>query len=169
MISGMGDAAAKFASRGVQGNSLGKMLITNQSQFGLSQAMRTRGLIMAYSEAEKQKAYTRNQLKAQQNRSFSKVALNPIPDVAKPPPTMGNPGMALMLGMGQALAAGIGGMDDKTMSNNEETSTVPEAPPEAPPTQETSYDYGNTYPAGSFGYGSAASRSGLLVNRQLYL
>ena len=64
---------------------------------------------------------------------------------------MGNPGMALMLGMGQALAAGIGGMDDKTMSNNEETSTVPEAPPEAPP------DYGNSYPAGSFGIGSKES------------
>ena len=156
MISGKGDVAAKFASRGVQGNSLGKMLITHQSQFGLSQAMRTRGLIMAYSEADKQKAYTRNQLKAQQNRSFSKVALNPIPDVAKPPPTMGNPGMALMLGMGQALAAGIGGMDDKTMDAGEETSTVPEAPPEAPPTpptQETSYDYGMNYGIQRFTYG----------------
>ena len=69
---------------------------------------------------------------------------------------MGNPGMALMLGMGQALAAGIGGMDDKTMDAGEETSTVPEAPPEAPPTpptQETSYDYGMNYGIQRFTYG----------------
>lgn len=115
MIQGAGDIAAKAASRGIQGNSLAKMLITNQSQFGMSQAMRTRGLTMAYSQAEKEKDYVRNQLKARQNRAFSKVAIEEVPDIAKPPPTMGNPGMALMMGMGNALSAGLGGMDTKTM------------------------------------------------------
>ena len=130
MIQGSGDVAAKAASRGVQGNSLAKMLITHQSQFGMSQAMRTRGLTMAYSQAEKEKDYVRNQLKARQNRAFSKVAIEEVPDIAKPPPTMGNPGMALMLGMGQAVAAGIGGMDTKTMGPGGGTENV--VPPTTP-------------------------------------
>ena len=133
MIQGSGDVAAKAASRGVQGNSLAKMLITHQSQFGMTQAMRTRGLTMAYSQAEKEKDYVRNQLKARQNRAFSKVAIEEVPDIAKPPPTMGNPGMALMLGMGQAVAAGIGGMDGKTMDAGGGTeNVVPVTPPTTP-------------------------------------
>ena len=163
MIQGSGDIAAKAASRGIGGNSLAKMLITNQSQFGMSQAMRTRGLTMAYSQAEKEKAYVRNQLKAQQNRAFSKVAIEEVPDIAKPPPTMGNPGMALMLGMGQAVAAGIGGMDTKTMDVGGGASETVSG------VSTGSIDYGNTFPSGSFGYGSAGTARGLSVNRQLYL
>ena len=133
MIGDQGKIQSSFASRGIQGNSLAKMLITSQSQFGMSQAMRTRGLTMAYNQAEKEKAYTRNQLKARLNRSFSKVALEPIQDIPKPPPTMGNPGMALMLGMGQAVAAGIGGMDGKTMDAGGGTENiVPVTPPTTP-------------------------------------
>jgi len=119
MIKGSGDLQAQFASRGVQGGSLSKALITNQSQFGMSQAMRARGLTMAYEQADMEKASTRNRLKAAQNRSFaqvSQVLVEPIPEA---PPTLGNPGMALMLGMGQAVAAGIGGMDTKTMGAGE--------------------------------------------------
>ena len=148
MIKNSGDLTAQFASRGVQGNSLSKALITSQSNFGMSQAMRTRGLTMAYEQAENEKAYTRNRLKAAQNRSFaqvSQVLVEPIPEA---PPTMGNPGMALMLGMGQAVAAGIGGMDTKTMdAPTDMTSTV---------TAPSAIDYGNTVPAGSFGIGSTA-------------
>ena len=133
MIQGSGDIAANAASRCIQGNSLAKMLITSQSQFGMSQAMRTRGMTMAYSQAEKEKDYVRNRLKADQNRAFSKVALEPIQDIPKPPPTMGNPGMALMLGMGQAVAAGIGGMDTKTMdSGGVGESVVPPTTPTTP-------------------------------------
>ena len=123
MIQGSGDLQAQFASRGVSGKNLAKALVTNQSQFGMKQALRARGLAMAYQDAKDVKASTRNRLKASQNRSFAKVSqvmIEPIPEVA---PTMGNPGMALMLGMGQAIGAGIGGMDTNTMSNFEDTTT----------------------------------------------
>ena len=163
MIKNSGDLTAQFASRGVQGNSLSKALITSQSNFGMSQAMRTRGMTMAYSQAEKEKAYVRNRLKADQNRAFSKVALEPIQDIPKPPPTMGNPGMALMLGMGQAVAAGIGGMDTKTMDVGGGASETVSG------VSTGSIDYGNTFPSGSFGYGSAGTARGLANNRQLYL
>ena len=36
-------------------------------------------------------------------------------------------------------------------------------------TPPSTVNYGNTFPSGSFGYGSAASRIGLANNRQLYL
>ena len=79
---------------------------------------------MAYEQAEIEKASTRNRLKAAQNRSFAKVSQVIVEPIPEAPPTMGNPGMALMLGMGQAVAAGIGGMDTKTM----DAPTTPSVP-----------------------------------------
>ena len=115
MIKNMGDIEARAAERGVGGKSLAKMLVTSKAAFGQSQAMRSRGLQYAYFQAEKEKDYTRNRLKADLNRSFSKVAIQPVADLAEPPPVMGNPGMALMMGMANAVSAGIGGMDQNTM------------------------------------------------------
>ena len=115
MIQKSGDIEARAAERGVGGKSLAKMLVTARGAFGQQQAMRTRGLTMAYFQAEKEKDYVRNRLKADLNRSFSKVAIQPVADLAEPPPVMGNPGMALMMGMANAVSAGIGGMDQNTM------------------------------------------------------
>ena len=47
------------------------------------------------------------QLKGQLNQAFSRVAIQPIPDIAPPVPVMQSPGLALMLGMGEALGAGL--------------------------------------------------------------
>ena len=79
----------------------------NQGQFGLSQAMRSRALTTARFDAKEVMADTNRQLKGELNKSFSKVAVAPIPDFAPPKPVMGNVGMTLMLGMGQALGAGL--------------------------------------------------------------
>lgn len=148
MIKGSGDLQAQFASRGISGKSLAKALVTNQSQFGMSQALRARGLTMAYQQAKDVKASTRNRLKANLNRSFSRVSQVMVEPIPEAPPTMGNPGMTFMLGMGQAVSAGIGGMDPNTMdAPTDMTSTV---------TAPSAIDYGNTVPAGSFGIGSTA-------------
>ena len=117
MIKGSGDLQAQFASRGISGKSLAKALVTNQSQFGMSQALRARGLTMAFQQAKDVKASTRNRLKANLNRSFSRVSQVMVEPIPEAPPTMGNPGMTFMLGMGQAVAAGIGGMDPNTMDS----------------------------------------------------
>ena len=117
MIKGSGDLQAQFASRGISGKSLAKALVTNQSQFGMSQALRARGLTMAFQQAKDVKDSTRNRLKANLNRSFSRVSQVMVEPIPEAPPTMGNPGMTFMLGMGQAVAAGIGGMDPNTMDS----------------------------------------------------
>ena len=49
------------------------------------------------------------QLKSTLNQSFGKVAIQPIADIAPPPPVLQNVGLTLMLGMGQAIGAGIEG------------------------------------------------------------
>ena len=52
------------------------------------------------------------QLKSTLNRSFSQVAIQPIADLAPPKPVMQNPGMALMLGLGEAALTGIASNED---------------------------------------------------------
>ena len=109
MLSNEGMIEASAAERGIRGKSLTRQLVMNQGQFGLSQAMRSRALATARFDAKEVMADTNRQLKGELNKSFSKVAVAPIPDFAPPPPVMGNVGMTLMLGMGQALGAGLEG------------------------------------------------------------
>ena len=115
MLSNEGLIEASAAERGVRGASVRRQLVMNQGQFGLSQAMRSRALTSARFDAKEVMADTNRQLKGTLNKAFSKVAVAPIPDFAEPPPVMGNVGMTLMLGMGQALGAGLEGAQAKTM------------------------------------------------------
>ena len=135
MIKNQGDIMASAAERGVSGKSLAKMLVTNQANFGMSQAMRSRGLTSSFYRAKAGKEDIRRQLKSDINKSFSKVAIQPIADIAPPKPVMGNPGMALMMGMANAVSAGIGGMDSNTMDNNTTQTTTQ--------TGSTGYSYQN--------------------------
>ena len=150
MLSNEGVIEASAAERGVRGASVRRQLVMNQGQFGMSQAMRSRALATAGFDAKEVMADTNRQLKGTLNRSFSKVAVAPVQDIAPPPPVMQNVGMTLMLGMGQALAAGleanIGNNTMDTLPDLTKTVTAPSA-----------IDYGNTVPAGSFGIGSQAT------------
>ena len=109
MLSNEGMIEASAAERGVRGKSVARQLVMNNANFGMSQAMRSRGLAMAGYQAQESNLDVNRQLKGQLNRSFGKVAIQPQADMAPPPPVMGNPGMALMLGLGQAVGAGIEG------------------------------------------------------------
>ena len=149
MIKNQGDIMAQAAERGVSGKSLAKMLVTNQSNFGMTQAMRSRGLTSAFYRAKAGKEDIRRQLKSDLNKSFSKVAIQPIADIAPPPPVMGNPGMALMMGMANAVSAGIGGMDSNTMNNT--------TPPTDVNLSQVSFNTSGLNTAGMFDYGGQSS------------
>ena len=110
MLANEGMIEASAAERGVRGKSVAKMLVQNQGQFGMSQAMRSRALASARFDAKEAMADTNRQLKGTLNKSFSKVAIAPVQDFAPPPPQMQNVGLTLMMGMGQALGAGLEGM-----------------------------------------------------------
>ena len=110
MLANEGMLEAQAAERGVRGASVARALVMNKGNFGISQAMRSRGLAMAGYQAKESNADVNRQLKAQLNQSFGKVAIQPIQDFAPPPPQMQNVGLTLMMGMGEAIGAGIGGM-----------------------------------------------------------
>ena len=115
MLANEGMIEASAAERGVRGASVRRQLVMNQGQFGMSQAMRSRALATAGFDAKEAMADTNRQLKSTLNKSFSRVAVAPVQDFVPPPPQMQNVGLTLMMGMGQALGAGLEGMPSKTM------------------------------------------------------
>ena len=150
MLANEGMIEASAAERGIRGKSLARQLVMNQGQLGLSQAMRSRALASARFDAKEAMADTNRQLKSTLNKSFSKVAVAPVQDFAPPPPQMENVGLTLMMGMGQALGAGLEGMPKNTMGPGKGLQNQVLTPP-------STIDYGNTVPAGSFGIGSQAT------------
>ena len=115
MLANEGMIEASAAERGVRGASVRRQLVMNQGQFGISQAMRSRALATAGFDAKEAMADTNRQLKSTLNKSFSRVAIAPVQDFVPPPPQMQNVGLTLMMGMGQALGAGLEGMPQNTM------------------------------------------------------
>ena len=146
MLANEGMVEAKAAERGVRGRSVARQLVMNKGNFGISQAMRSRGLAMAGYAAKESNADVNRQLKSQLNQSFGKVAIMPTPDFAPPPPQMQNVGLTFMMGMGQAIGAGIQGMPANS-SPTAYSNTAGVTPTYTPP---SFINYGNTYPAGSF-------------------
>ena len=111
MLAQEGDIEVSAAERGIRGKSVERMLVLNQANFGLTQAMRTKGLTEAGWMAKQSNLDVNRQLKGLKNEAFGKVVIQPQQDMAPPPPVMQNVGMTLMLGMGQALGAGLAGND----------------------------------------------------------
>ena len=109
MLSNEGMIEASAAERGVRGRAVARQLIMNKGNFGISQALRSRGLAQAGYQAKEVMGDVNRQLKSQLNQSFGKVAIQPIQDIAPPPPVMQNVGLTFMLGMGEAIGAGIQG------------------------------------------------------------
>ncbi len=110
MLANEGMIEVSAAERGVRGRSVARQLVQNNANFGISQAMRSRGLTQAGYDAREVYGDINRDLKGQLNKSFGRVAIQPIADMAPPKPVMQNVGMTLMLGMGQALGAGLQGM-----------------------------------------------------------
>ena len=124
MLQNEGMIEAKAAERGVRGASVARQLIMNKGNFGVGQAMRSRALASAYYQAKDVNADVNRQLKAQLNKSFGKVAIQPIQDFAPPPPQMENVGLTFMVGMANAIGEGIGGMPSNSGSMSY-TNTAP--------------------------------------------
>jgi len=109
MLAQEGNIEASAAERGIRGKSVARMLVMNQGNFGLTQAMRTKGLTEAGWMAKQSNQDVNRQLKGLKNEAHGKVVIQPQQDMAPPPPVTQNVGMTLMLGMGQALGAGLAG------------------------------------------------------------
>ena len=150
MLANEGAIEVSAAERGVRGKAVARQLVSNKANFGISQALRSRGLTQAGYMAKQSNEDVNRQLKGMLNQSFGKVALQPQQDIAPLPPVLQNPGMLFMLGMGQALGEGIMGNKglmekwDNSKAGGGPGKTPPPAPPPAPtPTGSTGYNYSN--------------------------
>ena len=156
MLANEGNIEVSAAERGISGKSVARQLLQNKANFGIGQAMRSRALATATYDAKETMADVNRQLKTQLTRSFGKVAIAPVQDIAPPPPQMENVGLTLMMGMGQALGAGLEGMGGKgdglgkmnQGAGNYSYSNTPGVTPSFTPA--STYNYGNTFPSGSF-------------------
>ena len=118
ILANEGMIEASAAERGVRGRSIARQLVMNKANYGMAQAMRSRALTQAGYQAKDVNQDVNRQLKGKLNQSFGKVALQPIQDIAPPPPVMQNVGLTFMLGMGQALGAGLEGAQTANYQNN---------------------------------------------------
>ena len=154
MLANEGMAEAKAAERGVRGKSVARQLVMNGQSFGMSQAMRSRGLIQAGYQAKMSNEDVNRQLKSTLNRSFSQVAIQPIADIAPKKPVMENTGMALMLGLGEAALTGIAsndGLREKWFSKKDKDSSSKDGGK-----KNQSFTSGNFMPTmPAFGFGRA--------------
>tara|TARA_R100000353_G_scaffold35566_1_gene28314 strand:+ start:3320 stop:4003 length:684 start_codon:yes stop_codon:yes gene_type:complete len=169
MLANEGMIEAKAAERGVRGKSVARQLVMNSANFGMSQRMRSRGLAMAGYQAKEVREDVNRQLKTALNRSFAGVAIQPVADLAPPPPVMQNVGLTLMLGMGEALAAGIGGMSNtgdglNASASQSQASTISagKSMGYGANTYYTGIPSGNALPSGSFGISSIAPRGSMI-------
>ena len=156
MLANEGMIEASAAERGVRGASVARQLVQNNANFGISQALRSRGLREAGYDAREVYGDINRDLKGQLNKSFGRVAIQPIADMAPPKPVMQNVGLTLMLGMGQALGAGLEGMPANS-GQNSYMSKNPSISQQSTVSAGQSYGYGaNTYYTGmpSMGVGS---------------
>ena len=137
MIASEGAIEASAAERGVGGKSVARALVINNAKFGMSQRLRSRGLTLAGYKAKESNEEVNRQLKGLLNRSFGQVAIQPVQDLAPPAPVMQNVGMTFMLGMGEALGAGLADMDlNKNPFRKEKT---PDPTPDPTPQPKPNY------------------------------
>ena len=102
MLQNEGMIEAKAAERGVRGKSVARQLVMNNQTFGISQALRSRGLVQAGYKAKQVNEDVNIQLKSLLNRSFGKVAIQPVADLAPPPPVQQSVGASLFMGLAGA-------------------------------------------------------------------
>ncbi len=151
MLQNEGDIEVSAAERGVRGKSVARQLLQNKANFGIGQAMRSRALATATYDAKETMADVNRQLKTQLNRSFGKVAIAPVQDFVPPAPQMENVGLTLMVGMGQALGAGLDGM-----SNTGDGLKTPQIDASASASQASTISAGTSY-----GYGADTYYTGM--------
>ena len=165
MLANEGNIEVSAAERGVRGKSVTRQLVLNGQNFGLSQALRTRGLTEAGYKAKMSNEDVNRELKSRINRAYGGLVIQPRPDMEPVKPVMQNPGMALMIGLGGAALTGIASnenlrkkwfskKDGGSSSGGTSYSNTPGVTQDYTPP--STIDYGPSYPEGSFGIGSTA-------------
>jgi hypothetical protein len=89
------------------GNSAAKINQSLLSQYGRNNATIAASLSSARNAMTERQEDIRRQLQSGNQKAYSQVALRPIAGIAPQKPQLSNPGMGLMLGLGQAAIGGV--------------------------------------------------------------
>ena len=108
MLKSEGMIEAQAAERGVRGKSIRRQLNFNLQTMGMANRQRARALTETQYRMKEADEATMRKLKSDQNRLFSKVAIQPTPDLPIPKPELQNPNFALVAGL---IGAGISGIN----------------------------------------------------------
>ena len=106
MLKAEGMIEAQAAERGVRGKSVKRSLDFNLQTMGLANRQRSRALTETQFRMKESNEAIRRQARSDQNKLFSKVAIQPTPDLAPPAPVMQDSNFALLTGL---VGAGISG------------------------------------------------------------
>ena len=99
MLEAEGIIEAQAAERGVRGKSITRALNANLGSMGMANAMRARALTQTQQRMQEHNEAIARKNRSTQNRLFSKVAIQPTPDLAPPPPVMRDTSFGLMTGL----------------------------------------------------------------------
>lgn len=99
MLEAEGMIEAQAAERGVRGKSITRALNANLGSMGMANAMRARALTQTQQRMQEHNEAIARKNRSTQNRLFSKVAIQPTPDLAPPPPVMQDTSFGLVTGL----------------------------------------------------------------------
>jgi hypothetical protein len=111
----------KLMSAGRTGRSVQRMKTMELAKFGRDTTELGRQVLLNDRELAKQRAATEAQLKGYKEQAFTKVAFQPIPDVAPPQPVMQNVGAAAFteaLSIGMQIASPFIIKSDRRLKEN---------------------------------------------------
>ena len=102
MLKAEGMIEASAAERGIRGTTVRRQISANLAELGMANAQRSRALTLSKYAYFDHNASIARKVRSKQNQLFGKVAIQPTPDLAPPPPVMQNVGASLFLGLAGA-------------------------------------------------------------------
>jgi len=117
MLMAEGAIEAGAAERGIRGKSVQRLRVANLQKMGFANSMRAKALTQTHYRYKQHVADVQMQLKSNQNQQFSKVAIQPIPDLTPPPLVMQNPNQILFMGLAGAAFDGVGSYYENKAGN----------------------------------------------------
>ena len=102
MLKAEGMIEASAAERGIRGTTVRRQISANLAELGMANAQRSRALTLSKYAYFDHNASIARKVRSKQNSLFGKVAIQPTPDLAPPPPVMQNVGASLFLGLAGA-------------------------------------------------------------------
>jgi len=137
MLKAEGAIEAKVARNNVGGKSVARLMAMNLQRMGMTNAMRSRALTESHYRYKTSSENIQRKLQSDQNQMFSKVAIQPIPDLEPVKPVYQNVNQTLFMGLAGAALDGVGAYHG-TAAQDWRNTNIPK-PTKSQPTNQPNY------------------------------